>query len=693
MGEVPARGPKPPRRRVVAIKTLREDADEEAMALLTQEFALLEQVKHRGIVRVFEYLYDENAVVMEYIHGVSLQDLLDALNHKNEQIFTEAVIEIGIEVADALYQAFTTPGDNGNPLQLVHRDLKPANIMLTPQGEVKVLDFGLARVDNADFARDNADRIRGTPIYMAPEQARGEEVGHATDLFALGLILYELLMKQAAYRVSMDAPDPVEAVFQAIESGDVHEQCGELERRLPGLGPIVTRLLQSRALDRFQNGQDLLVALRGQLYRDRGVYLNEFCEFFFGPILAIDAAPKVEDFDDLGPAPRARRPTQPATGSVSSVERQRKSIGERLQASMSMDAKAQKTLGLERERRGEARVRSSGGQTEDFKPSQSVTRAPPQKVAGQRRPDETGMIQMMPVGEAEADLRDIQGDPNSTQMIALKIPKGERAKPAAPPSVRPGQASAAPPPPPSPMGSGGPPRPTGGPPPPPAAPHAPMVAAGNLSGAAQAVPPSGHKGPFKDTTDAGGTDQAYGTVQSARVYAIVAGMFGLVCLAIILMLFWDKGDEADTTSASSTTTVASSTSSPSRDQVKDTGGPPAPPVRSSSSRSSSRSKTKSTTSSPTRAKAAKRSSSSSIGGGNVIVRLPDSAQASGVELVCGGGAYRLRKAFSSGVASFSGVPGGVCTFYFKGGLPSQFTPVTAGRSYSCSVIGSTAVCK
>ena len=141
VGEVPARGPKPPRRRIVAIKTLREDADEEAMALLTQEFALLEQVKHRGIVRVFEYLYDENAVVMEYIHGVSLQDLLDALNHKNEQIFTEAVIEIGIEVADALYQAFTTPGDNGNPLQLVHRDLKPANIMLTPQGEVKVLDL------------------------------------------------------------------------------------------------------------------------------------------------------------------------------------------------------------------------------------------------------------------------------------------------------------------------------------------------------------------------------------------------------------------------------------------------------------------------------------------------------------------------------------------------------------------------
>ena len=125
--------------------------------------------------------------------------------------------------------------------------------MLTSNGEVKILDFGLARVDNADFAADATDRIRGTPIYMSPEQARGEGVSHTTDLFALGLILYELLMKQPAYRVSMDAADPVEAIFQAIENGDVHSQCVELERRLPGLGPIVIRVLQSRKQNRYQN--------------------------------------------------------------------------------------------------------------------------------------------------------------------------------------------------------------------------------------------------------------------------------------------------------------------------------------------------------------------------------------------------------------------------------------------------------
>jgi len=683
VGEVPARGPKPPRRRLVAIKTLREDADSDAMELLTQEFALLDQVKHRGVVRVFEYLQDENAVVMEYIHGVSLRDVLDALMRKKEQIFTEAVMEIGIEVADALYQAFTTPSDNGNPLQLVHRDLKPANIMLTPQGEVKVLDFGLARVDNADFARDNPDRIRGTPIYMAPEQARGEEVGHGTDLFALGLILYELLMKQAAYRVSMEATDPVEAVFQAIEKGDVHQQCGELERRLPGLGPIVTRLLQSRPLDRYQDGQDLLVALRGQLYRDRGVYLKEFCEFFFGPILAIDSAPKVEDFDDLGPIPRS-------DSQASSPSRKRKSIGERLQASMSMDVRAKKTLGLEEP--SKAASAEEGSRSVPYTPAANQKKLSRTKEVGKRRPDETGMMEMLPVGEAGADFRDVQGDPNSTQMIALNIPKGERAKPSAPPVVRPGMAGGPPPPPSRPSGAppppgggipspGGPPR--GGPPPPPAA--SAMVSTGNLGTGPRTPVATG--GPvFQSTTSAGGRNPEEQRVQSNRVYAIVLGMFALVSVALILLKSV-KTDEP-VVNDSEGPAVAVNTTSGGPKELKDTGGPPVRPPPAAGPRTPRPAAAPAGPSAPRPPKPAP-----GAGRGNVIVRLPDASHASGVELVCGGGAYRLRKSFAGGVASFSGVPGGSCTFFFKGGLPSQYTPVTAGRSYSCSVIGSTAVCK
>ena len=200
VGEVPGRGLSAGKRRLVAVKKLRDRSNPEAAKLLMQEFALLDQVKHRGIVRVFEYVEEEHAVVMEAVNGVDLRTVLDECDKSREVIFTEAVVELACEIADALYQAYTTPGDNGEPLRLVHRDLKPENVMLTPQGEVKILDFGLARVINAEFAREDPSRIRGTPIYMAPEQARGEGVDHRTDLFALGLITYELLMNRPAYQ-------------------------------------------------------------------------------------------------------------------------------------------------------------------------------------------------------------------------------------------------------------------------------------------------------------------------------------------------------------------------------------------------------------------------------------------------------------------------------------------------------------
>ncbi|MFZ5480781.1 MAG: serine/threonine protein kinase, partial [Myxococcota bacterium] len=328
VGEVPGRGIHPGKRRLVAIKKLKE-ADPEAVRLLLQEFALLDQVKHRSVVRVFEYLEDEHAVVMECVHGVPLRTVLDVCEQKREQVFTEAAVEIGCELADALYQAWTTPGDNGEKLQLVHRDLKPENVMLTPAGEVKILDFGLARVDNADFAKDDPNRIKGTPIYMAPEQARGEEIDHRSDLFALGLILYELLMGRPAYRVPMDAPDPVAAVFAAIEGGELSDQCRELEQKLPGMGPIVARLLQARPRNRYQTGHDLLVDLRRQLYKDRGAYLKEFCDFFFG---SLHALPPLPDADSGQATPR------PGGNRMSSNEKGRKSIEDRLRESMSRDA-------------------------------------------------------------------------------------------------------------------------------------------------------------------------------------------------------------------------------------------------------------------------------------------------------------------------------------------------------------------
>ncbi len=166
---------------------------------------------------------------------------------------------------------------------------------------------------------------------------------------------------------------------------------------------------------------------------------------------------------------------------------------------------------------------------------------------------------------------------------------------------------------------------------------------------------------------------------------MLMGMLVMICLALV-MLNVVKTDEPKPKEVPAQA-IADNTKSSGSKEIKDTGGPPArPPPPTTGPRRPA--PVPAGPAPPRPPKAAP-----GAGRGNVIVRLPDTSQASGVELVCAGGSYRSRKSFSGGVASFSGVPGGSCTFFFKGGLPSQYTPVTAGRSYSCSVIGSTSVCK
>ena len=284
-GDVPGKGSSGPRRRKVAIKKLRDPGDAHARETLRREFDLLAQVHHRSICKVYEFLDDDSAVVMEHVHGATLREVLDACVKSREHVFMEAVIEIGCEVADCLYQAYSTPGKGGDALQIVHRDIKPENVMITPQGEVKVLDFGLARV--AGKLRDDK-RVTGTPLYMAPEQALAKPVDHRTDLFALGLVLYEMWMERPAYRIPEPDPargaaglkDAIADVMRQIERADLVKQMKELEHRVPGPGAAVARCLQANPRARYENGHELMLDLRSHLLKDRGAYLNEILRLF-----------------------------------------------------------------------------------------------------------------------------------------------------------------------------------------------------------------------------------------------------------------------------------------------------------------------------------------------------------------------------------------------------------------------------
>jgi len=682
-GETPGRGLSAGRRRIVAVKKLRESSTGDAANLLMQEFALLDQVKHRGIVRVFEYIQEENAVVMEAVDGVTLRQVLDECDKAHEQVFTEAVIEIACEIADALYQAYTTPGDNGEPLRLVHRDLKPENIMLTPSGEVKILDFGLARVDNADFEREDPNRLRGTPIYMAPEQATMREVDHRTDLFTLGLITYELLMGRAAYRVPENSPDPVAEVYDAIERAALTECVSELESKIPGMGPIIARCLQARPQSRYQNGQELLVDLRRQLYRDRGAYLEEFCEFFFGSIYEHEPLPGLDQVSSSGPAPTGRRRR------MSIEERLRQSM-EREQVATREPPRAQPPVTPAPRTPGPPPGRAHQRAKPFAPPSRGTPAAPPPRppaapppkpraapparprMMGAHSPDETGMLEMVPLsadgsGEPEVD------DPSATAFFAIPAPRAEPSKPV--PAPAPSAPAPAPAPP---MGA----PPMGGIQGPSAGARAPAPAPppmGGIQGPTSAGPAGT---PFQASQPPPSPPQKEKRVSSFRVYALIMAVFVLGCTAVVLAVWFGQRAIKDNVVETPTTSTAVA-DAPRRDKVKeDTGDEPEPepPPRRTTTR-----KTNPTT---VAAPAAPKTNP-----GTLTVKMTDQTFLTTVEVTCPSGMRQRASIGPGGTATISNVPTETCVLHFKGGAPARFSPVSGGQSLSCYIQGTTAVCK
>lgn len=483
-GEVSARRGQPPRPRVVAIKQLRAGANADAQRRLLQEFALLDQVKHRAIVRVFQYLPEDHAVVMEPVHGVTLRQVLDDCNARGEPMYSEAALEIGCELADALFQAWTTPGDDGEPLRLVHRDLKPENLMLTPTGEVKILDFGLARGRSPEVVAEPGNRARGTPIYMAPEQARGEEVDHRTDLFAVGLLLFEMLLRRPAWTVPPDATDPVQGTIEHVARGTLETECREVETKLGTPGAIVARLLQTRPRNRYQTGQDLLVALRRQLYREPGAWLREFCDYYFGTV------------HPLGPFP------EPVTHEVEMAEK-----NDRGGPVRPVPRVIQRAGSAPEEDWGEpGSVRGSGA------PRAGGSRP---KVIGARSPDETGMLPLTPLS-TNPDARAVAIDPTATQMIALPAPAASRPRGAPPPAFQPPMPGSAAPV--APVAAAAP-GPIQGP-----------VAGGGITGPTPASPfqPGGPMPASEPEADS--------RVQSWRVWAVVLAMFAFACIVFVSLL-------------------------------------------------------------------------------------------------------------------------------------------------------------
>ena len=181
--------------RFVAIKTLKPNYvnQETFVDRFKREAKTAANLNHPNIVQIFDWgIEEEPYFVMEYIEGETLTSIIS----KNKTISLSDILFIGAQVSSGLHAA--------HQKGLVHRDIKPGNIMITPDGKVKVTDFGIVSLQNEESDITKTGSVLGTASYISPEQAQGKPVSIESDLYSLGTVLYELITGKTPF--SGDSP-------------------------------------------------------------------------------------------------------------------------------------------------------------------------------------------------------------------------------------------------------------------------------------------------------------------------------------------------------------------------------------------------------------------------------------------------------------------------------------------------------
>jgi serine/threonine protein kinase len=319
-----ARGTDTKRERLVLKRILPHLAeDEHFVTMFRDEASLASKLIHPNVCRVHALGHHGTNwyIVMEYLHGVALSRMLSRMAKKRQYVDYRIIAGIVIQACEGLHHAHELRDTHGHLLGVVHRDVSPPNIMLTADGAVKLLDFGIAKARGAN-SKTRTGTVKGKNAYMSPEQILGKPLDRRSDVFALGTVMFEMIAIKRLFHRESDFMTFKAITEEAIP--DIRERRADVP---PALRATLTQALARDPAGRFATAKAFAEALREAMAPLGGPaskpeiarYLaSEFSE----ELIARDALVKSADDPNAAPAttPRALAETDPALERVDLTE-------------------------------------------------------------------------------------------------------------------------------------------------------------------------------------------------------------------------------------------------------------------------------------------------------------------------------------------------------------------------------------
>ncbi|HVZ72853.1 MAG TPA: serine/threonine-protein kinase, partial [Polyangia bacterium] len=286
--------------RLLAVKRILPNIaeDEEFIAMFIDEAKIAVQLQHANIAQIFDLgkVEDSYFIALEHVHGKDLRSIFDRMRGKREVMPIAQACWITMQVCEGLDYAHNKRDAQGRELHLVHRDISPQNVLIGYEGEVKLIDFGIAKAAGK-ASKTQAGILKGKFGYMSPEQVRGLPIDRRSDIFSVGIVMYELLTNERLFVGESDF-----STLEKVRNVEILPPSSYNKQIPEALERIVLKALAKDPEDRYQNAIDLHDDLQAFLHKTGGFYSRKDLSAWMKKVFAVEIeedSAKLEQYRQL----------------------------------------------------------------------------------------------------------------------------------------------------------------------------------------------------------------------------------------------------------------------------------------------------------------------------------------------------------------------------------------------------------